>query len=86
MFRIRRPHNTLREKSSLNLGEFHGCGAFFVVIGYVIDPSAYGIAPHLASIVGFQHFARPAHIHHPRFEPQVAIASVEDDRHPVVDG
>jgi hypothetical protein len=37
----------------LNLGYFHGCGAFFVVVSHVIDPSAYGTAPHQRSVVGF---------------------------------
>jgi len=30
----------------LNLGEFHGRGAFRVIIRHMIDPGAYGIAPH----------------------------------------
>jgi hypothetical protein len=39
-------------------GEFHGCGAFFVVVRHVIDPGAYGIAAHQPSIVGLQQFRR----------------------------
>ena len=60
---------TLREESILNLGEFHGCGAFLVVITHMINASAYGIAPHQPSIVGPQQFGRHRHIPHPRIEP-----------------
>ena len=43
---------TLQEEPILHLGEFHGCGAFFVVVSYVVDPCADGIAPHQAGIAG----------------------------------
>jgi hypothetical protein len=41
----------LRKKWILSLREFHGCGAFFVVVSHVIDPRAHGIATHQASII-----------------------------------
>jgi hypothetical protein len=40
------PTVPLQEETILNVGEFHGCGAFLVVVSNVIDPGAYGIAPH----------------------------------------
>jgi hypothetical protein len=52
--RIHSPTFPLQEEPSLNLCEFHGCTAFFVVVGHVVDPSAYGIALHQPSIVGLQ--------------------------------
>jgi hypothetical protein len=55
----------------LNLGEFHGCGAGFVVIGNVIDPRAHGIAPHEPGIKGLQQIGRRAHIVHAGVQPQV---------------
>jgi hypothetical protein len=59
----------LREKLILCLGEFHGCGAFFVVVSHRIDSSAYRIAPRQPSIVRSQQFGRRTHIPHPRIEP-----------------
>ena len=47
---------TSGEESILNLGEFYRCRTLLVVIGYVIDPRAYGIATHQPSIVGLQQF------------------------------
>jgi hypothetical protein len=76
----------LQEETILNLGEFHGCGAFFVVVRHAIDPSAYGIAPHQPSIVVLQSFRRRTHILHSRIEPQVVAIWIEDDWHAVVDG
>jgi hypothetical protein len=35
----------LREESILSLGEFHGCGAGFVVVSHRIDSSGYRLAP-----------------------------------------
>src|ERR1700737_2021174 len=46
----------LQEETILNLCKFHGRGAFLVVVSHVIDPGAYGIAPHQPSIVGLQQF------------------------------
>jgi hypothetical protein len=43
---------SLREKTTLKLCEFHGRGAFLVVVRHVIDPRADGIAPHQPSIAG----------------------------------
>ncbi len=34
----------------LRLRQFHGCGAFLVVIAHGIDPSADGITPHQPGI------------------------------------
>jgi integrase len=75
----------LREEPILNLGEFHGRRAFFVVVGYVVDPGAHGIAAHQPGIERFQQFGRHTHIPHPRIEPQVVAVGVEDDGHSVVD-
>jgi hypothetical protein len=51
--------NRLSEEEPIrNLGEFHGRGAFLVIVPHVVDPRAYGIAPHLPSIVGLQQFGR----------------------------
>ena len=33
------------EKMILSLGEFHGRGAFLIVVGHAVDPRAHGIAP-----------------------------------------
>jgi hypothetical protein len=46
----------LREDSTLNLSEFHGCGARCIVVRHVIDPRAHGIASHEPRIVGSQQF------------------------------
>src|ERR1035437_8818258 len=35
------PHSYLQEQTILNLSEFHGCGAGFVVVRHVIDPPAF---------------------------------------------
>jgi len=70
----------------LNLGKFHGRGAFRVIVRHVIDPSAYGIAPHLPSIIGLQQFGHRSHILRARIEPQVAAVWIEDHWHAVVDG
>jgi hypothetical protein len=48
----------LREQPILSLCEFHGRGAFFVVVSDVIDPSAYGIASHQPSIGRLQQIGR----------------------------
>jgi hypothetical protein len=63
------PTVRLQEETSLSLGKFHRRGAFLVVIGHVIDPSAYGVAPHQLSIVGLQQIGRRSHIPHSRIEP-----------------
>jgi hypothetical protein len=52
----------------LNLGEFHGCGAGFVAVRHLVDPSADGIAPHQPSITGFN-ISRRNHVPHSRIEP-----------------
>ena len=64
-----RTARTLEEKPILNLGGFHGCGAFFVVVRHVVDPSANRVAPHLSSVVGLQQIGRRSHILYPRIEP-----------------
>jgi hypothetical protein len=56
----------LGEEPILSLCEFHGCGAFFVVVSHAIDPRADRIAPHQPSIVGLQQIGRRSHILHPR--------------------
>jgi hypothetical protein len=45
---------TLAEERILNLGEFHGRSAFFVVIGHVVNSGAHGIAPRQPRIVGLR--------------------------------
>jgi hypothetical protein len=67
----------LGEESRLNLGELHGQRAFFVVIRHTIDARAYGIEPHLPSIVGLQQFGRSAHIPHSRIQPQVIAIGIK---------
>src|ERR1022692_3080184 len=73
------PYTLLREEPILNLSEFHGCGAFFVVVSHVVDPRAYGIAPHSPGIVRSQQFGRRTHILHSRIEPQVAAIWIKND-------
>jgi hypothetical protein len=46
------------EESILNLSEFHGSRAFLGVIRHVVDPRAYGIAPHQPGIGGLQQIGR----------------------------
>src|ERR1039457_3391652 len=74
----------LREESTLNLGEFHGCGALRVVVPHMIDPSAHGIATHQPCIEGLQQFGRGTHVPHPRIKPQVVGVWIEYDWHTVV--
>ncbi len=57
------------EETILNLYEFHGRGAFRVVVRYVIDPRAYRIAPHQPGIEGLQQFGRRSHISDAGIEP-----------------
>jgi hypothetical protein len=52
----------LREQPSLNLDEFHGHGARFIIIGDVIDSCAHGIAPHQPGIMGLQQIGRRSRI------------------------
>jgi hypothetical protein len=59
----------LREETILNLGKFHWSRAFFVVVRHVVDPGAYGKAPHQPGIAGLQQFGRRTHIIHSRTEP-----------------
>jgi hypothetical protein len=80
------PTVALREQTILNLGEFHGCGAFFVVVSHLIDPRAYRIASHQPCIEGLQQFGRRSRVLHPRIEPQVVAVWIKDDWHSVVDG
>jgi hypothetical protein len=60
----RSPTAPLREESILNLGEFHGCGAFTVVVRHAVDPGAHGIAPHQPGVAGPQQIGRRTHIPH----------------------
>jgi hypothetical protein len=71
--------------SSLRLGEFHGCRAFLVV-GDVIDASAYGITSHQPSIVGLQQLGRRSHVPHSRIEPYFVAVWINNDWHAVVNG
>jgi hypothetical protein len=48
----------LGEETILSLGEFHGRGAFLVVVSHTVNPSAYGIATHPLGIIGLQQFRR----------------------------
>ena len=54
---------------SLNLCEFHGCGAGFVVVSHVIDPTAHWIAAYQPSIEGLQHFGDRRDLLHCGVEP-----------------
>jgi len=78
-------HPTLGEKTTLSFCDFNASRTFLVVIGDVIDPVAYGIAPHEPSIVGPQEFGRCSRIPHPRIEPQVVGVGIKDDWHSVLD-
>jgi hypothetical protein len=59
------PH-TLREEPILSLSDFHGSRTFLVVVRHVVDPSADGIAPHQAGVVGLRQFGRRTRILHPQ--------------------
>jgi hypothetical protein len=52
------PGVTIPAGSPNHLSQFQRAQSMLVVIGHVIDVSAYGIAPHQASIVGLQQFGR----------------------------
>jgi len=80
------PAHPLLKETSLSLGEFHGCGAFFVVVHHVIDARAYGIAPHHSRIVGLQQVGRRTHVPNARIKPEVVAVGVKDDWHALVDG
>jgi hypothetical protein len=75
---------SLREESILNLSEFHGCGAFCIVIHNAVDPSANRIAPHQPSVVGLQQIGSRVHIVHGGVQPQVVGIQIENHWHPVV--
>jgi hypothetical protein len=60
--------------------------ALFFIIHRLIDSSAHGKAAHQPSVEGFQQFGRRANILHPRIKPYVVGISIENHRHPVVDG
>ena len=75
----------LREKETLSLTEFHGCSAFRVVVGHVIDSGTDGIAAH-QRIVGLQQFGCSAHIRHAGVEPKVVGIWVKNDWHAVMHG
>jgi len=77
---------SLGKEPTLNVCEFHGHGAFFVVVSHVVDPRAYGIAAHQPGVAGLQQIGRRARVPHPRIEPQVVGVRIKNDGHPVVDG
>jgi hypothetical protein len=79
------PEMRLCEKPILNLREFHGTGAFLVIIGDVIEPRAHRIASHQPSIVGLHQFRDRRDVVHPRIEPEIIIIGSENDWHAVVD-
>ena len=74
------------EQPTLNLGDFYWRRTFFVVVSYVIDPTAHGKAPHLPSIERLQQFGRRSHVLHSGVEPKVVAVWIEDDWHAVVNG
>ena len=80
------PAVQLQEEAILNLGEFNMCRALCVVIGDIVDTSAYRVAPHQSGIEGLQHLRNRRDIGHPRIEPQVIAVGIKDDWHSVVDG
>ena len=59
----------LREEIILNLDEFHGRRASFIIISDVIDPSGDRIATHHPSVVRLQQFRDDVHIFHSGVEP-----------------
>jgi hypothetical protein len=61
----------LQEETWVSLRDIHGCSAFRVVVGHMVDPSAYGIAAHHPSIAGLQQLKRCARVGHARIEPSV---------------
>ena len=78
------PTALLQEETILNLGEFHGCGAFRVVVRHVIDPSAYGITSHRPSVVGLNISAAAVTFPHSPIEPKVVAIWIKNDGHAVV--
>ena len=58
----------------------------FVVVRDVIDPCAYGIAPHLARIIGLQKSAHFGYILHSGVKPNVVSVMIENHGHAVMDG
>src|SRR6266496_733353 len=81
-----RHYDDLQEETILDLGKFHGRRARFVVIGHVIDSTAYRVATHQPRIIGFQQFGCSSYIFYPRIEPQVVAIRIKNDWHAVVDG
>ena len=79
------PVRLQQEETILSLG-FHDGGALVVVVRHVVDPRAYGIAPHKPGIKGRQQFGRRSHIRRPRIEPECIGIWIENDWHTVVDG
>ena len=76
----------LRDQPILNVVQFHGRGARFVVVSNVIDPSTYWKAPHQLGIEGLQQFGCRPPIVHARIKPQIVAVWIKDDWHAVVDG
>ena len=68
------PPAPLQEEPTLNLGQFHGCRAFLVVVHHVVDPSADGIVAHQPRIAGLQEFGYGSHILHAGIKSQVGNA------------
>jgi len=80
------PHSRITKRVDSEGGLVPRCGAFFVIVNHVVDPSAHGIAPHQPGIAGFQQFGRRTHAGHSRIEPQVVTIWIKNDWHAVVDG
>ena len=57
------------KETSLSLCEFHGCGAFLIVVSHAVDPRAHWIASHQPSVVGLQQVGPSSHIPHAGIEP-----------------
>ena len=64
-----RENAVLQKQTTLNLNQIYRCGAFLVVVGCVIDASAYGIAPHQPSVERFQMVRCLIYVRHSRIEP-----------------
>ena len=57
------------EKLVLSLGDLNRSCAFLIIIRYVIDSSAHGMAPHRAGIEGLQQFGDRRDVLHTRIKP-----------------
>jgi len=75
----------LGKKPILRVGKHDRSRTLLVVVRNMINPSAHGVAPHLAGVIGLQQIRDRMRVTHPWIEPQVVAIWMKDDWHPVVD-